>query len=67
MGHPNVYEAAVIGVYHPKWDERPLLIVNKKNKDKELTKEDLKQFLVNKVAKFWLPDDIVIVDKELPK
>lgn len=67
MEHPNVYEAAVIGVYHPKWEERPLLIVNRKKKDVALTKEELKAFLIDRVAKFWLPDDIVIIENELPK
>ena len=64
MGHPAVAEAAVIGVAHPKWQERPLLIVVRK-KDKEATREDLLKFLDGKVAKWWLPDDVAFVD-ELP-
>ncbi|WP_336057768.1 long-chain-fatty-acid--CoA ligase [Nitratireductor sp. CH_MIT9313-5] len=64
VGHPEVAEAAVIGVHHPKWDERPLLVVVKKE-GCDPTKEDLIAFLSDKVAKWWLPDDVVFVD-ELP-
>lgn len=62
LGHPAVAEAAVIGVLHPKWDERPLLIVVKK-KDMEVTKEELIAFMANKVAKWQVPDDVVFVDQ----
>jgi acyl-CoA synthetase (AMP-forming)/AMP-acid ligase II len=61
MAHPAVAEAAVIGVAHPKWDERPLLIVQKKP-DAELDKKALIEFLASKVAKWWLPDDVQFVD-----
>ncbi|MCW5622749.1 MAG: fatty-acid--CoA ligase [Burkholderiales bacterium] len=64
MAHPAVKEAAVIGVVHPKWDERPLLIVVKKP-GAALAREELLQFFQGKVAKWWLPDDVVFVD-ELP-
>ena len=64
VGHPAVAEAAVIGVRHPKWDERPLLIVVKRA-DAELSKEALLKFYDGKIAKWWLPDDVVFVD-ELP-
>jgi len=64
VGHPGVIEAAVIGVRHPKWDERPLLIVVKKA-GADVSKEALLEFYAGKVAKWWLPDDVVFVD-ELP-
>jgi fatty-acyl-CoA synthase len=64
MGHPAVAEAAVIGVAHAKWQERPLLVVVRKT-GRETTREELLQFLEGKVAKWWLPDDVVFVD-ELP-
>ena len=64
MAHPAVAEAAVIGIAHPKWDERPLLIVHRKT-GADVTKEELIDFLGTKVAKWWLPDEIVFVD-ELP-
>ena len=53
--------AAVIGVYHPKWDERPLLLV-KLNPDTEATKDEFLAFLEGKIAKWWTPDDVVFVD-----
>ncbi|HET9902379.1 MAG TPA: long-chain-fatty-acid--CoA ligase [Xanthobacteraceae bacterium] len=64
VGHPKVAEAAVIGVPHPKWGERPLLIIVPK-KDQAVTKNDLIAFMQDKVAKWWLPDDVVFVD-EIP-
>ena len=64
MGHPEVAEAAAIGLPHPKWSERPLLIVVARD-GAALAKEDVVGFLRNKVAKWWLPDDVVFVD-ELP-
>lgn len=65
MGHPQIAEAAVIGVAHPKWSERPLACVVVKPGE-ELTKADVLAFLEGKVAKWWLPDDVVFVD-EIPK
>ena len=64
VGHPAVAEAAVIGVYHPKWDERPLLIVVRKA-GQDLSKDEMLAYLVGKIAKWWMPDDVVFVD-ELP-
>ena len=64
VGHPGVGEACVIGVLHEKWDERPvLLIVKAANEDP--SKEDILSFLEDKVAKWWLPDDVIFVE-ELP-
>ena len=62
MAHPGVAEAAVVGVRHPKWDERPLLLVVKKA-GVELTREELIQFFDGRVAKWWIPDDVVFVDQ----
>jgi fatty-acyl-CoA synthase len=64
MGHPAVAEAAVIGVPHPKWDERPLLIAVRKP-GAEITAHELLQFLTGKIAKWWMPDDVLFVD-EIP-
>jgi 3-(methylthio)propionyl---CoA ligase len=61
MAHPAVAEAAVIGIVHPKWDERPLLIVHRKP-DATLDKDELIAFLSDKVAKWWLPDDVQFVE-----
>jgi fatty-acyl-CoA synthase len=65
MGHPKVAEAAVIGVPHPKWAERPLACVVVRPGE-ELTKEEVLAFLEPRVAKWWLPDDVVFVE-EIPK
>ncbi|MEC9206458.1 MAG: long-chain fatty acid--CoA ligase, partial [Pseudomonadota bacterium] len=62
VGHPGVFEAAVIGVPHPKWDERPLLVVVR-NEGSELSAAELLAFYVGKVAKWWIPDDVAFVDK----
>jgi fatty-acyl-CoA synthase len=64
IGHPKVAEAAVIGINHPKWDERPLLIIVPK-KDQTITKDEILGFMRDKVAKWWLPDDVAFVD-EIP-
>ena len=64
VGHPAVAEAAVIAVAHPKWQERPLLIVVRKA-EQALDREGMLDYLAQKVAKWWLPDDVVFVD-ELP-
>jgi len=64
MGHPAVAEAAVIGVAHPKWTERPLLIVVLAE-GKEAGKDELLGFLKGKVADWWIPNDVAFVD-ELP-
>ena len=61
MGCPGVAEAAVIGVAHPKWDERPLLIVVRRP-DANLEKADVLKFLEGKIAKWWMPDDVQFID-----
>ena len=61
MAHPAVAMAACIGARHPKWDERPLLVVVKKP-GAELTREELIAFYEGKIAKWWTPDDVVFVD-----
>jgi len=60
VGHPDVAEAAVIGVRHSKWDERPLLVVVRKP-GREPAKQDILGFLDGKVAKWWMPDDVCFV------
>jgi len=64
VGHPAVAEAAVIGVPHPKWDERPLLIVVLKP-GASAGKEDILGYLNGKIARWWMPDEVVFVD-EIP-
>jgi acyl-CoA synthetase (AMP-forming)/AMP-acid ligase II len=64
VGHPAVAEAAVIGIAHPKWDERPLLVVVKKA-DIEVSKQELLDFIAPRIAKWWIPDDVQFVP-ELP-
>ncbi len=64
VGHPDVAEAAVIGITHPKWDERPLLVIVSKE-GKSPSKDELLAFMEGKVAKWWMPDDVAFVD-EIP-
>jgi fatty-acyl-CoA synthase len=64
MAHPAVHEAAAIAAKHPKWDERPLLVVVKKP-NATLTREELLAFFDGKIAKWQIPDDVVFVD-EIP-
>jgi acyl-CoA synthetase (AMP-forming)/AMP-acid ligase II len=64
VGHPDVAEAAVIGIQHPKWDERPLLIVVPKPGTKP-TKDDVLSFMQGRIAKWWMPDDVVMIE-EIP-
>jgi fatty-acyl-CoA synthase len=61
VGHPKVELAAVIGAAHPRWDERPLLILKLKP-DETLDKQEHLDFLTGKIAKWWMPDDVVAVD-----
>ncbi|MGB4246987.1 MAG: 3-(methylthio)propionyl-CoA ligase [Pseudohongiellaceae bacterium] len=61
VGHQAVAEACVVGVAHPKWDERPLLLIVRKP-GVQCSKEDIISFLGDKVAKWWIPDDVVFVD-----
>jgi len=64
IAHPAVAEAAAIGIFHPKWDERPILVVVKKP-GMEVAAEEIRGLLAGKVAKWWLPDAIEFVD-EIP-
>jgi fatty-acyl-CoA synthase len=64
VSHPDVMEAAIIAARHPKWDERPLLLVVPKA-GREIDAKSLLTFYEGKVAKWWLPDAVVVVD-ELP-
>jgi len=61
VAHPAVAMAAVIGVKHPKWDERPLLFIVRKP-GQSLDKPQILDFLAERVAKWWLPDDVLFVD-----
>lgn len=63
-GHPDVKQAAVVAVHHPKWDERPLLVVEP-NEGANPTKESILNHIQPAIAKWWLPDDVVFV-KEMP-
>lgn len=64
VGHPKVAEAAVIGVCHPKWDERPLLVVVLKE-GQSASKDELLGIFNGKIANWWMPDDVVFV-REIP-
>jgi fatty-acyl-CoA synthase len=64
IAHPDVLEAAVIGVFHPKWDERPLLIIVPKP-GATPTKEKILAYYEDKIAKWWMPDDVVFIE-EIP-
>jgi fatty-acyl-CoA synthase len=64
VAHPAIAEAAVIGVKHPKWDERPIVVAVKKA-GQDVSKEELLRFYEGKIAKWWMPDDVVFVN-ELP-
>ena len=64
VGHPQVANAAAIGIYHPKWDERPLLIIQSAPGETP-TKESVLESLEGKIAKWWTPDDVAFVD-EIP-
>ncbi|HEX8612865.1 MAG TPA: 3-(methylthio)propionyl-CoA ligase [Telluria sp.] len=61
MSHPAVLQAACIGIAHPKWDERPLLLVVKRP-GMDVTREEMLAFFQGKIAKFWMPDDVVFID-----
>ena len=61
MGHPAVAMAAVIGVKHPKWDERPLLFIVRKP-GQTVAREEILAFLTERVAKWWVPDDVIFLD-----
>jgi fatty-acyl-CoA synthase len=63
MAHPKVAEAAVIAVFHPKWQERPLACIATLPEHRgKLTKDEIIEFLSTRVAKWWLPDDVVFIE-----
>ena len=64
IGYEGISECAVVGVPHPKWDERPLLLVVK-DQGADLTKESILAFLSDKIVKWWMPDEVLFVE-ELP-
>ncbi|MBI1198661.1 MAG: AMP-binding protein, partial [Phenylobacterium sp.] len=64
MGHPKAALCAVIGVVHPKWDERPVLLVQLKPNE-AAEKQEFLDFLEDKIARWWMPDDVLFVD-EIP-
>ena len=67
MGHPKVLEACVIGIPHPKWDERPIaFVVPKPDFAGQLTEEDVLDHLRPRVAKWWLPDNVILIEA-IPK
>ena len=67
MGHPSVAEAAVIGLTHPVWQERPVAYVVARPEFRDtLTGDDIRNYLSSRVAKWWLPDEVRFVD-EVPK
>jgi fatty-acyl-CoA synthase len=67
MGHPKVLEACVIGVPHPRWSERPVAcVVAKPDYEGQITKEEILDYLRPRVAKWWLPDDVLFIDA-IPK
>ncbi|MEQ8517232.1 MAG: long-chain fatty acid--CoA ligase, partial [Chromatocurvus sp.] len=63
--HPKVAEAAVIGRFHPKWSERPLLVVVRSQEGSDLTPEEMLAWFDGKIAKWWTPDAVEFID-ELP-
>ena len=64
VSHPDVAEAAIVAAKHPTWDERPLLLVVPREGG-NIDKDDVLRLYADKVPKWWLPDDVVVVD-ELP-
>ena len=62
VGHPEIVEAAALGVTHPKWDERPILVVVTKE-NSNISKEQIFKFMESYVAKWQIPDDIIFVDQ----
>ena len=61
MAHPAVAMAAVVGVRHPKWEERPLLFIVRKP-DSSLEGDEILVFLAERVAKWWIPDAVIFLD-----
>ncbi len=64
VGHPKVLQAGVVGIFHPKWEERPILVI-KPAPDQTLDPDEILDFLRGKIAKWWMPDAVFIVD-EMP-
>ncbi len=64
VGHPEVAEAAAIGLPHPKWDERPLLVVIR-DEGSQVSGEEILKYMEDKIAKWWMPNDVAFVD-EIP-
>ena len=64
VGHPEVAEACVIGVPHPRWDERPLLLIVR-DPGSQIGKDEMLAYLEDKIVKWWMPDDVLVVE-ELP-
>jgi fatty-acyl-CoA synthase len=64
MAHPKVAEAAVVGIAHPKWQERPLACVVRR--DPSLTRDEVLGYLKGKVVEWWLPNDVVFLEA-IPK
>ncbi len=63
MAHPKVAEAAVVGVFHPRWQERPLAcVVPLAEHAGQLTRQEILDFLAPRMAKWWLPDDVVFIE-----
>ncbi len=62
VAHPGIVEAAVIGISHPKWDERPIVVAIRKP-GATVTREELLKFYEGKIAKWWMPDDVVFVEQ----
>lgn len=65
VGHAGVAEAGVIGIAHPKWDERPLLVIVRQPGTDPVTAEQVLEYMDGKIAKWWMPDEVAFVD-ELP-
>lgn len=61
VAHPKVLQAGVVGIYHPKWEERPILVI-KPAPDQTLSSDEILDFLKGKIAKWWMPDAVFIVD-----
>jgi len=66
MAHPKVLEAAVIGLEHPKWSERPVAFVVLRPDAGDVSEDDIKSFLEERVAKWWIPDEVRFI-QEVPK
>jgi fatty-acyl-CoA synthase len=62
MGHPEVAEAAVVAIAHPKWTERPLACVVPKPGVTAVDRESIRAYLKGKVADWWLPDDVAVIE-----